>query len=193
MSGMPAPTEHAWEELSRKLFAFIRRRVSDDELANDLVQDVFVRIHKGLGQLEDDQKLFAWVFRVARNTVADHYRTVRHDEILGHDPPAANREDEPSLNAQVEGCLEAMLPSLPGKYREALELAEVEGLTQRAVGARLGLSLSGAKSRVQRGRDLLKTALLSCCHVAFDRRGNVMDFEREEGCRECCTDGCGER
>ncbi len=194
MTEMPTSTEHAWEQLSRSLLAFIRRRVADDETAADLVQEVFVRVHQGLGELEDDRKLVAWVFRVARNTVADHFRTRRRLEPLEHEPQADENEEESDLNDQVGSCLHAMLPSLPEKYREALELAEVEGLTQRAVGERLGLSLSGAKSRVQRGRELLRTTLLSCCHVDFDRRGNVTTFEREGGCTHCSTDdGCDER
>ena len=188
---MTTSTEQIWEQLSNSLLAFIRRRVSDDDTAADLVQEVFVRVHKGLGALEDDRKLFGWVFRVARNTVADHYRSRRGDELLEHDPPAAEREEDADLNDEVGSCLRAMLPSLPEKYRAALELAEVEGLTQRAVGERLGLSVSGAKSRVQRGRELLRTTLLSCCHVDFDRRGNVTTFEREGDCKQCST-GCNE-
>ena len=81
----------------------------------------------------------------------------------------------------------AMLPSIPEKYRAAVELAEVEGLTQQQVGQRLGLSLSGAKSRVQRGRKILRNMLLGCCHLEFDRRGNVVDYERRGGRPGCCS------
>ncbi len=188
----PAATEHAWEQLSRSLFAFIRRRVADDETAADLVQEVFVRVQSGIGTLENEQKLFAWVFRIARNTVADHYRSRRSIESLDHDPAATPGDEESDLNDQVGSCLRAMLPSLPEKYREAMQLAEVDGFTQRAVGERLGLSLSGAKSRVQRGRELLRATLLSCCRVDFDRRGNVTRFERDGG-RAPCTAECDER
>lgn len=183
-------TETAWSELSSDLFRFIRPRVRDDELAADLVQEVFVRIHQGLGDLTDEEKLFAWVYRIARNTISDHYRKRPGPETLAHEPEVGSEVDD-DLNSEVGTCLRSMLKTLPESYREAVELSEVGGLTQKAVGERLGLSLSGAKSRIQRGRDLLRQYLLACCHVDFDRRGNVTDFvERKAGCENCGTDSC---
>jgi RNA polymerase sigma-70 factor (ECF subfamily) len=73
-------------------------------------------------------------------------------------------------------------------YRQAVQLSEIEGLPQQEVADRLGLSLSGAKSRIQRGRLMLKDELERCCRFEFDRRGNVMDYEpRPERtvCRNC--------
>ena len=81
-----------------------------------------------------------------------------------------------------------MVESLPADYREALILTEYEGLTQRALAERLGLSFSGAKSRVQRAREKLKAMLLDCCHFEFDRFGKIIDYQ--PNCA-CCTDqGC---
>ncbi len=79
-----------------------------------------------------------------------------------------------------------MLDSLPSHYAEALRLAEIEGLTQAEVARRLGLSLPGAKSRIQRGRKMLAETLLTCCHFELDQRGGVMAFERREDCRCGC-------
>jgi RNA polymerase sigma-70 factor (ECF subfamily) len=79
-----------------------------------------------------------------------------------------------------------MMSLLPPEHREALELAEIEGLSQQAIAERLGLSLSGAKSRVQRGRAALREVVEACCRVDFDRRGQVLDWERREGgCTSC--------
>ena len=78
---------------------------------------------------------------------------------------------------------------LPEPYREALLLTEYEGLTQQQLAERVGISLSGAKSRVQRGREKLKQILLDCCHVELDRRGGIIDYQ---GQCDCCANGhCG--
>ena len=69
-------------------------------------------------------------------------------------------------------------------YSEALLLTDYEGLSQRELATRLGLSFSSAKSRVQRAREMLRQLLLDCCHFEFDRLGRVVDYQPR--C-DCCT------
>jgi len=76
-----------------------------------------------------------------------------------------------------------MVKSLPEQDRQALVLTEYQGLTQKEYGERLGLSFSGAKSRVQRAREKLKQMLLECCHFELDRRNHIIDYQPH--CR-CC-------
>ena len=80
-----------------------------------------------------------------------------------------------------------MIEGLPDAYREAIVLTEFEGLTQKELADRLGISLSGAKSRVQRARGQLKQMLLGCCQFEFDRRGGIIDCKPRvnNGCRGC--------
>lgn len=73
-----------------------------------------------------------------------------------------------------------MLNYLPEKYRKAVRLADLEGMTQAQLADHLGLSLSGAKSRVQRGREQLKALLTECCKFEFDCRGQIIDYECEK-------------
>jgi RNA polymerase sigma-70 factor (ECF subfamily) len=68
-----------------------------------------------------------------------------------------------------------LISTLPAPYRDALVLTEFEGLTQKEMAERLGISLSGAKSRVQRGREQLKRMLLERCQFEFDRLGRIID------------------
>src|SRR5262249_283963 len=93
--------------------------------------------------------------------------------------------EEAEENEAVQRLLPYLLPlaqRLPRLYRQALLLTEVDGLTQKALADRLGLSFSGAKSRVQRARDQLRK-LLSCCDFTFDRRGHIIDYApHEERC-----------
>jgi RNA polymerase sigma-70 factor, ECF subfamily len=152
---MTATLEHIWHEFAAKLGRFIRARVADPATAEDLLQDVFVKIQKRLGQLEDPAKLEGWIYLIARNAIIDHYRTRRETVEVPDTLPAEPEES----NAEVEelkAAFRRMIYHLPEPYREAVVLTELNGLTQPALAARLGISLSGAKSRVQRGRAQLR-------------------------------------
>lgn len=183
-------TEAVWSHLSADLRRFIRRRVPDDHTTDDLLQETFVRIHRGIGTLNASERLAAWVYRIARNVLTDHHRRATNPAVaLGDTDPAAEPDDHLcTLPCQSAGWLDELIGSLPDGYREAVQLAEIGGHSQQEVADRLGLSLSAAKSRVQRGRAMLKDALDRCCRFDFDGRGNLMDYEpRPERtvCRDC--------
>jgi RNA polymerase sigma-70 factor (ECF subfamily) len=180
-----AELEQVWSEMHGALLAFLRRRVKDEHLAEDLLHETFLRIHDGLPSLAEEERLGAWTFRVARNVVAAHFRRPRAQGELDDSSLAEPECADGNLNREVEGWLRGMLAALPSEYREAVELAELQGLTSSEIAARLGLSVSGAKSRVQRGREQLGALLANCCHLEFDRRGNVVDYERRGSCRHC--------
>jgi len=125
--------------------------------------------------------------QAAARTAGGNYSAV----ALADSVPCDEGEDRLSeLRCRGAGWLDEMIRSLPAGYRDAVQLAEIEGLSQQEVADRLGLSLSGAKSRIQRGREMLKDALDRCCHFEFDSRGNMMDYEPRPD-RTVCRD-CGE-
>lgn len=187
---MELTTEHVWTLLREDLAAHFRRRVADEHLAEDLVQETFVRVHDRLGSLEQADRMHAWVWRVAGNVLIDHYRhhlSQRPDLTEEHagarlDELAAEPEPASNLTATAGGWARAMIVLLPEPYREALALSELKGLTQQQIAGRLGLSLSGTKSRIQRGRVKLRELLLECCHLDFDDHGDVVDYVE----RDCC-------
>jgi RNA polymerase sigma-70 factor (ECF subfamily) len=183
---MTATVETLWHEFSGKLRQFIRARVSDDASADDILQDIFLKIQTKLGQLEDGSKVQSWIFLMARNAVIDHYR-LRKETV---EVPESLVADDAADDADIEGLKRAfrrMIDSLPEPYRDALLLTEFDGLTQKELAERLRISLSGAKSRVQRGREQLKSMLHECCTFEFDRRGRVIDCAPRDGggCSEC--------
>lgn len=185
---MSISTEHVWQEMSQKLRQFFRRRLADEHLAEDLLQETFVRIHNGLHSLQESERLAAWVYRIAHRTLADYARQGQAArEFLPTSRLAVEESSRENYNEVVGGWLGQMVQSLPDTYRTAVELAEIKGITQREVSEQLGVSLSGAKSRVQRGREKLKALLLDCCHIEMDRRGNVVDYQRRGECDACCT------
>ena len=159
--------------------------------ADDILQEVFLRIHYRLSTVRDRDRLVSWMFQIARHAVIDHYRasakrwevTTEQELELAANP---DEEDSATLNQKLATCLQPMLQALPSTYQEALRLVELEGMTQKAAAERLGLSLSGAKSRVQRGRQQLKAMLLQCCEIERDRLGNVLDYQLKQGA-SCCS------
>jgi RNA polymerase sigma-70 factor, ECF subfamily len=178
--------ETIWNTFNAPLEGFIRKRVADEESAADLLQDVYIKIHTHIDSLHDHERLESWVYQIARNTVYDYYRkqksTLEINEIMAA-PDVVEAEDD--ISERLAQSLHSMIDCLPEDYQEALRLTELEGMTQQELAERMGLSLSGAKSRVQRGRKLLRETLLACCHFEFDRLGKVIDYYPH--C-QCCAD-----
>jgi RNA polymerase sigma-70 factor (ECF subfamily) len=101
-------------------------------------------------------------------------------------------EDDGAVAREVAQYLAFFVAALPSPYREAITLTELEGRTQREAAEILGISLSGMKSRVQRGRAKLRAMLEACCEVAVDARGKVVACEpRSPGSKPkgCCGEG----
>ncbi len=178
--------EHIWRDYHSKLHGFINSRINDPYMADDILQDVFTRIHTNIGSLKDTSRVQSWIYQITRNAINDYYRSQKKMVEL----PASLAAPEIDLNEkkreEIIGWVAPLIESLPEPYREALTLSEIEGLTQKEVARRQGLSLSGAKSRVQRGRSMLKETLDECCQFEFDHMGKVVDYEqRGESCDNC--------
>jgi RNA polymerase sigma-70 factor (ECF subfamily) len=182
-------TDAIWSHLSSDLRRFIRRRVSDEHAADDLLQETFMRVHRNIGALQDADRLAAWVYQIARNVVHDHHRkTANSTSTLADADDVSDDAHDPHAGCRSVPWLEAMVQSLPDGYRQAVQMAEIEEQSQHVVADRLGLSLSGAKSRVQRGRAMLKDVLERCCSFEFDVRGRMMGCDPkpdQQDCGEC--------
>ncbi len=181
-------TEYIWENFSGQLRQFIRSRTADDAVTDDLLQDVFIKIHARVDTLQDSSKIRGWVYQIARHTIIDHYRQQKASymelpETLSAEEGSGN--DEGSPHTHIATGLKELVEELPEKYAQALLLTEFQGLTQKELAQRIGISVSGAKSRVQRGRKMIKDLLMQCCHFEFDRYGTIIDFHDINCC--CCA------
>lgn len=187
-------TEQVWTELHTGITAFVRRRVRNPADADDIVQRVFLQVHRGLDDLRDDERLHGWIYRAARNAIVDHYRAAAPrrevpsgDAVdiadaagargLDHDAP----DDERAAMRELAQCVGPLLEQLSADDSEALRLTDLDGVTQSEAARRLKLSVSGMKSRVQRARVRLKTVFEECCRLQFDARGAVRDYEQRPG------------
>jgi RNA polymerase sigma-70 factor, ECF subfamily len=190
-SGAPLDIDSLWRRFRNRLLAFIRARIPNPDEAEDILQDVFLSIHSGMGNLRDRGKLESWIFRIARNAIIDHYRKRRPLVPLdGHGEIAEEPPEGTSAVSRLADSIREIIDSLPEPYRTALNMAEMQGLDQKTVARRLGISHSGAKSRVQRGRQMIRNLLLTCCHFEFDSRGAVIDYY-DRCC--CCSARAGGR
>lgn len=205
-SGTPV-SEQLWHDVHDRLTAFVAQRIDDPADVADLVQTVFLRVHQHAASIDDDDRLLPWLFQVTRNAIADHYRSPARRREVGRISaegavevggqsvesqasldPAVGTDDATAL-AELSSCVRPMVEQLPDPYREALTLVEFQGLAQVEVATRLGISVSGMKSRVQRGRALLRDVLLACCEVSRSATGGVLDFVPRAGAG-CAEPGC---
>lgn len=195
-----------WQEVHGDLLAFIAKRVANEAAVEDILQEVFLRTHRKLDSLKDPRRVVSWLFQITRHAIIDHYRSRQlHREIpagLANDIDSAHATSdfgEPSraalttfsgdsgqLRAELAGCLRPMIEKLSAHYRDTIMLVELEGLTQEAAAKRLGLSVSGVKSRLKRGRTQLKRMLDACCLIELDRRRGIVDFAVRDSSSQTC-------
>lgn len=189
-----------WRDVHQGLRAFIAKRVADEASVEDLAQEVFVRMQRGLGGLKDQSRLLPWIYQIARHAIIDYYRArdrqperpvgLASDLEALHPAslPLESSEGSSQLRRELAGCLRPMIGRLSEDYRQAVTLVDLEGLAQHEAAVRLALSVSGMKSRVQRGRRQLRDMLEACCVIALDRRRGVADYDlrdqQDNSCRE---------
>ena len=178
-----------WHEFHERLRAFISRRISRSADVEDVLQEVFIRIHRGVGSLHKRERPAPWLFQITRNAIIDHLRAGKNQAGLQQDdfdPPAPDEGDDRSDALELSRCIEPMIAALPENYREAIQLTDVNGLIQLEAARRSGLTFSGMKSRVQRARSQLKDMLLDCCRVELDRRGGIRDYAVRDATKSPC-------
>jgi RNA polymerase sigma-70 factor (ECF subfamily) len=202
-AGVAGDTSLMWAEFARRLRAFVARRVPPGIEPDDVVQEVFVRVMRHLPSLREADRIEAWLFQIARNTLHDAMRArqrrdSRTDPLEIDLPDETSSEDVRAAEAELAPCLTPMVARLSEPNREAIELTSGQGLTQAEAAKRAGVSVSGMKSRVQRAREQLKAMLLRCCEVDVDRRRGVADFHMRESAscgnssdKSVSSSGCG--
>lgn len=171
-----------WIEHKSRLRSYIAKRVREDDVVDDILQDVFLKAYTTLHTVKSQDRLAAWLYRIAANTIADHYRGQKPAEELSDE--LASPEQKPDYIADLALCVQPFIDDLPDPYRVPMVLSEMEGLTQKEVADRLGLSLSGAKSRVQRGREKLRQRFLQCCDIEVGKNG-IVGYELRDPKRGC--------
>jgi RNA polymerase sigma-70 factor (ECF subfamily) len=164
----------AWEHEHKTVRRFLQRRLDNPADIDDLLQEAFLRLHRSRPALPNMSAVRAWLLHTTRNLVADHYRSGQRQQALEHEP-TAELPTLPSPLHTLQPCIQPLSAKLPAKYREALAL-ELAGVTQREIARRQAIGLSGAKSRVQRARRLLRQEFERCCRFEYADDGSMLDY-----------------
>ncbi|NGM82619.1 RNA polymerase sigma factor SigZ [Paenibacillus sp. 7124] len=168
-------------ELYDQVKRFVAARVKCSTAVDDIVQNVYLKAYANLASLTDPTKIKPWVYQIARNSITDYYRLQVHKTVILDELELSVSEDSAreDFSQEVLFCMKEAIRQLPAAYHNALTLY-LEGLTHKQVSESLGISLSGAKSRIQRGRERIRRKLTGCCHIEADRYGNIVDFAVKE-------------
>ncbi len=188
----PAPSDdlgNVFAALRHSLLSYLRRQVNDAVVAEDLLQDLFVKVLAAINASRAPRNLQGWLYATARTTVIDFYRSTK----LGAEAPAANlpytqHADDELLHQELSTCLRPLALQLPAIYRDTLLATDFDGKTMQSVARDQDLSLSAIKSRASRARAMLKEKLLECCHVEISN-GLITDYRRRSSL-SMCEGGC---
>jgi len=170
--------EEIWNVHSVKLKYYILSKVSDTHEAEDILQEVALRVYSNISKMQDITHMEAWLYRIATNLMMDYFRRVKRsaltDDIDKATVPLA--VDDGNYNHETANCLLKLAEYLPPTYKDAIIEGEYLGVKQNLLGQKWGLSFSGSKNRIQRARKKLKSTLLHCCEVKTDGLGNIIEL-----------------
>ncbi|NLS11872.1 RNA polymerase sigma factor SigZ [Vibrio sp. SM6] len=175
-----------WQAHKAQLRQYVSKRVKDIDAVDDILQDVYIKASTNLHQLKSQGSLKGWLYRIAHNTIMDFYRKHQPYDELPADLVAEEADDGLEAREELAQCLLPLIDDMPEKYSLPLRLAELEGVPQQVIADKLGLSLSGAKSRVQRSRVKFREKLMACCDVEIGHDGFPdMTPKKKGGCSRC--------
>ena len=185
--------EKSWLAYQRKLLLYIQSRVKTPEDAEDIINDVFMKLSNTVNDNTDIENISAWLYRVSKNSIIDYYRTKKNleplpdDFFMDSDANGDVNNKEPNIIKELSKCMPPMINALPEAYRQPLLLSEIEGLKYKEVATELGLSISAVKSRILRGREKLHKSLIICCTLYRNDAGETVDYNKKSN--NACS-GC---
>ena len=176
-------TNEVWIKYSDDFKRFIISKVNNTAIADDILQDSFIKIHTKLHTLKDINKLKPWCFTIARNSILNYWKSKNKTFEI------ANFEAETTLEENIhteKDCLKGILKNLPKRYRDPLFLSDIKGLKQQEVANQLKQSLPTTKSQIQRARKLIAQGFINCCGFVLNKEGNLVgEIQEKEDCKVC--------
>ena len=183
---MQKEISHIWMKHHNQLLFFISKRVDDPQIAEDILQDVFIKILSKINSLEDSTKLQSWLYQIARNTIADYYRLKKKEDKFASMMGMDEENNDKSAMQEAESWIGLYVHALPENYRDALILSELKGLSIAQVAEKLNISYTNARAMITRGRQQLKKDLTDCCSFHVDVYGNIIDYHKKsQECKDC--------
>ncbi len=173
--------ENIWEEYKKPLLNFIKTKVNNNNIGEDIVQDVGIKLHTALYKNQEINNYKSWLFQVARNTIVDYYRKNKIPTTTIKDQPEIA---ETSMSSACVCDLSGFVIQnyLPKQYADALYLSDIEQKSQKEIAKILDLSLTATKSRIQRGRKKLKELVTDCIEISYNTKGQITGFLLKDNC-----------
>ncbi len=165
--------------------SFIMRLVKDEWIADDLIQETFIRVHRSIDSVRDPSKISSWIFRIAYNLCQDHFKSRKkndHDMNEPQNPPGILSEmsvQKELEQFQMGACVQEQVDLLPEFQRIVLVLYDPLGFNHSEIAEILDITRANAKVRLHRARKNLKSILKEKCTFEMDER-NVLVCESVE-------------
>jgi RNA polymerase sigma-70 factor (ECF subfamily) len=176
-------TQQVWTQYSNDLRYFILSKVKDEVIADDILQDTFLKIHTKLHTLRDLNKLKSWIFAIARNSIIDHFKAKNQTFEIAHFESQTEIEQESHTQ---KDCLRGILSGLPKKYRDPIFLSDIKGIKQVEIAKQLNLPLPTVKSQIQRARKLIAEGFMNCCGMTQNEKGHLVgEIQDRKDCKIC--------
>jgi len=177
---MTANITRIWTDFHKELKSYIAKVVKNQTDADDILQEVFIKIIRNSDRVKQAKNLRQYIYGMVRNAIGDYFRNKQRLNTNIEIPIVVTEEDDHLLNVTIaDCCVKPFINQLPEKYKVALLLTEFHDVSQKELAEKLNISYSGAKSRVQRGKEKLKEIILNCCAYQSDVYGNLMEVERK--------------
>ena len=174
-----------YTEFHKVLLGFIKSKVNNHEDAEDIVQNVFMKVAGSVGDLNRKEKLQSWIYAIARNSIIDYYRVNGNKKKLvieGDIAESFSDEEYIDTTKGLDCCLIDFVNQLPDEYRDIIIDVEMNGIKQKDLVEKYNLAYPSIRSRVQRGREKLIQLLLECCNIQWDTRGNILGVQSKPAC-----------
>lgn len=181
---MTKDVTNIWTDFHKELKGFIYNKTRNSADTDDILQEVFVKIIRNIDKVKQSENLRQYLYGIVRNTLNDYFNNQKRLSSDTDIQEQFSEKETNSLNETIaECCIKPFINKLPTNYREALLITEFQDISQKDLAQRLNISYSGAKSRVQRGKEKLKELILNCCAYQSDKYGNLIDTEDKNcGC-----------
>ncbi len=174
--------ERQIQELYTPLFLYIRKRIHKLEDAEDLTQEVFYKLSKSNTDRIENVK--SWVYTIAKNTITDYYRKRKiYAEAIDENTMEAEYNDTDVVK-ELGHCIAAYINRLPEEYRILMTLSELEDKPQKEIAEKLEMNYVTLRSKIQRGRKLLKRIFSECCTVSQGAKGSIIEYQKNKGCED---------
>ena len=129
-----------WNEFSESLKRFIISKVKNNDVANDLLQEVFIKIHLNIDSLQKQKSLKSWIFTITSNVINDYFKKIQKTNSTYLNQIQSNEEINEEHSAK--DCIAPLIKNLPSTYKAAVYLSEIKGIKQAEIAKQLNISLN---------------------------------------------------